>query len=59
MELNITKEEFAELYRTTKNAELAAKLGISLFQLRNFAKLLGLEKKCGRPVAIYKFADET
>ena len=47
-EINVTKEQFKEMYMNLSNSEIQQKLDISYYVLTKYAKLLGLKKRCGR-----------
>ena len=47
MKLNVTKEQFLEMYNTMTNEELREKLGINNTRLYDIIKTLGLKKPRG------------
>lgn len=58
MELNITQEQFIEMYKTMKNEDIEKELGVSAYHIRKYGEMLGLVKKRGRHVEIYGFKKE-
>ena len=58
-EINVTKEQFKEMYMNLTNDEIQEKLGISYYVLTKYAKLLNLKKRCGRKTQVeYKFKED-
>ena len=58
MELNITQEQFIHMYKTMRNEDIQKQLGVSAYHIRKYGELLGLTKKRGRHVEVYKFTKE-
>ena len=59
MQLNITENEFIELYNTLTYVQLSKKLGLSRNRIANLVKELGLSKPVGRKRERVVFKDET
>ena len=57
MKLNITKEQFIELYNSCTYKQIAKQLNISEPTIAKIAKKLGLKKQVGRPKEDIKFKE--
>ena len=58
MKLNITQQEFVDMYYRFTYLEIQEKLNISSATLAKIAKCLGLRKKCGRRKSKLQFVDK-
>lgn len=58
MKLNVTKEQFLEMYNSMTNEELREKLGINNTRLYDIIKTLGLKKPRGPKRKYYNYEFE-